>query len=241
MYNILILTNDVEPFRELETLLKEEFFHVTTIILNGDDIKKCNNLGDYDLVCTNLFFPNGIHVKILNELTMMTRCPILSFYNDLTNEEILKILQSGATSHLRFNHPPKLVVAKIKSILRMMHKVYKHHHEKIFAGPITIDLDNREIINNGLMSPITNVEYKILRVLVENKDQTVTKDLLIHRVWDDDGSATDNALGIHITRLRKKLMCHNTYSLIETVWGVGYRLNLKQCQEDYQKLEYALN
>ena len=241
MYNILILTNDVEPFRELETLLKEEFFQVTTIILNGDDIKKCNNLEDYDLVCTNLFFPNGIHVKILNELTMMTRCPILSFYNDLTNEEILKILQSGATSHLRFNHPPKLVVAKIKSILRMMHKVYKHHHEKIFAGLITIDLDNREIINNGLMSPITNVEYKILRVLVENKDQTVTKDLLIHRVWDDDGSATDNALGIHITRLRKKLMCHNTYSLIETVWGVGYRLNLKQCQEDYQKLEYALN
>lgn len=241
MYNILILTNDVDPFREIEALLKEEFFNVTTIILNGNDLSKYSNLSDYDLICTNLFFPNGLHVKLLNELSMLTRCPILSFYNDLTNDEILKILQNGATSHLRFNHPPKLVVAKIKSILRMMHKVYKHHHEKIFVGPISIDLDNREIVNNGFTAPITNVEYKILRVLLENKDQTVTKDLLIHRVWDDDASATDNALGIHITRLRKKLMCHNTYSLIETVWGVGYRFNMKQCQEEYQKLEYALN
>lgn len=240
MYNILILTNDVDPFREIEALLKEEFFNVSTIILNGNDISKFNNLGDYDLVCTNLFFPNGLHVKLLNELSALTRCPILSFYNDLTNDDILKILQSGATSHLRFNHPPRLVVAKIKSILRMMHKVYKHHHEKVCVGPISIDLDNREITNNGYASPITNVEYKILRVLLESKDQTVTKDLLIHRVWDD-ASATDNALGIHITRLRKKLMCHNMYSLIETVWGVGYRLNIKQCQEEYQKLEYALN
>jgi len=240
LYNILILTNDAEPFKELETLLKEEFFNVTTIILDGNDLRKYGDLSDFELVCTNLFFPNGIHVKILNELSMLTRCPILSFYDDLNDEEILKILQSGATSHLRFNHPTKLVVAKIKSILRMMHKVYKHHRDLILVGPISIDLDNREIVNHGTLTPITNVEYRILRVLIENKDQTVTKDVLIHRVWDDDASATENALGIHITRLRKKLICFNNYSLIETVWGVGYRLNIKQCQEDYQKLEVAL-
>ncbi|MBN2268958.1 MAG: response regulator transcription factor [Acholeplasmataceae bacterium] len=240
MYNILILTNDAEPFKELESLLKEEFFNVTTIILDGNDLKKYGDLSEFDLVCTNLFFPNGIHVKILNELSMLTRCPILSFYDDLNNAEIIKILQSGATSHLTFKHPAKLVVAKIKSILRMMHKVYKHHHDKLCVGPISIDLDNRDIVNNGVLTPITNVEYRILRVLIEYKDQTVSKDLLIHRVWDDDSSATENALGIHITRLRKKLVCFENYSLIETIWGVGYRLNIKQCQEDFQKLELAL-
>jgi hypothetical protein len=118
LYNILILTNDFNPFREIEALLKEEFFNVTTIVLNGDDIKKYNNLQDYDLICTNLFFPNGLHMKILNELALITRCPILSFYDGLSDDEILKIHQSGATSHLSFDRPAKIIIAKIKSILR---------------------------------------------------------------------------------------------------------------------------
>lgn len=241
MYHILILTDDFEPFKEIEKLLKEEFFQVSTMHVKEYDLNGYHHMSNYDMVCTNLFYPNGIHMKIINDLAMNTNCPILSFYDDLSNEEILKILQSGATSHLRFNHPPKLVVAKIKSILRVMHKLLKGKHDRITVGPITIDLDNREIIHHETLYTMTNVEYKILKVLVENRDQTVTKDLLIHRVWDNDSSATDNALGIHITRLRKKLMCRDHMSLIETVWGVGYRLNLKQCIEDHKNMTFALN
>lgn len=115
-----------------------------------------------------------------------------------------------------------------------MHYIKRSGNEHRVIGPIEIDLKNRYIKNKNDILPLTNVEYKILSILLNMKDQTVSKDYLIHRVWDKDSSATDNALGIHIMRLRKKLIISPNRSLIETVWGVGYKLNTK-CVEDHSQ------
>ena len=91
---------------------------------------------------------------------------------------------------------------------------------------------NHQIKKGDETYHLTNVEYKILTILLESKDETVTKDRIINYVWDNDKSATDNALGIHITRLRKKLTYDQRTQLIETIWGVGYRLNYKLCEQN---------
>ena len=102
---------------------------------------------------------------------------------------------------------------------------------RLTYGPIEIDLSNHQIKNQHKIHNLTKVEYKILTILLSSKDETVTKDRIINFVWDNDKSATDNALGIHITRLRRKLDYEHHVQLIETIWGVGYRLNYKLCDQ----------
>ena len=240
LYNILILTTNIDPFSELAKHLKEEFFNVSTLIVDGDEMKRYFDFEPYDLVLTDLHYPNGFHLDIVTRVAQMTQAPIIYFSNGFDDDKILEIFQSGATSHILFSRRVDLVAAKLKSILRFMHRMKKSQQDELQVGSIHIDLDNRMIKNREQQFPITSVEYRILRVLIEFKDQTISKDYLIHRVWDNDHSATDNALGIHITRLRKKLICEDEISLIETIWGVGYRLNLKHCQEAYLNSHMAL-
>ena len=69
------------------------------------------------------------------------------------------------------------------------------------------------------------MEAKILRILLQHRDSVVDKDTIIHYAWNDNDSATDNALGIHIARLRNKIEYDESKPIIDTIWGTGYRLN----------------
>ena len=98
-------------------------------------------------------------------------------------------------------------------------------------GRLVLHLDNRELHIDQHVLSLTKVEFKILHLLIDHKESVVSKDTIIHYVWDEDSSATDNALGIHITRLRKKIMEICDEDFIETIWGLGYRINLKACEK----------
>jgi two-component system, OmpR family, response regulator VanR len=153
----------------------------------------------------------------------------LHLLKNTNDEDKSRYLEYGAEGYITIPFNSKIVYSKNKISIKI-HQSLKHVKQNVLKiGKLVINMDNREIVYNGVQIQLTKVEFRILKILAENKNMVVSKDKIIHYVWDEDSSATDNALGIHITRLRKKIKCNHS-QIIETVWGLGYRLSHKLCE-----------
>lgn len=229
MYNILFISSDVTPFLELQQELKKDFLSVYEYSHDAFEEYKMI-LQDIDFVIMRVEHSFDDTVQTMKMIKTFAKAPLYLLTDHLSEDEITHYMEQGAEGNIELPYNAKMVAARIKAVLRFLHSVERPHTNIQRLGRIQLHLDNREIIVDGQVIPLTEVEFRIVKLLVENRDLAVSKDRIIHSVWDNDDSATDNALGIHITRLRKKLKCSDGHELIETVWGLGYRINLKHCE-----------
>lgn len=228
MYNILVVSDDVKPFEELISLLKKDFFNVY-IFSNVTSVHALDELREYDFILFKLEEDMTENFKHISEMKSHCACPLYVFSSGHNSDDIEHFLESGCEGHIDIPFKAKVVAPRIKAVLRFLHQVKRGAPNILRYGRLILHLDNREVLIDSHKISLTNVEFKIIQILVEHRETVVSKDKIIHYVWDEDSSATDNALGIHITRLRKKLVCETDQELIETVWGLGYRLNLETC------------
>ncbi|MCR3905704.1 MAG: response regulator transcription factor [Tenericutes bacterium] len=233
MYNLLLISNDVTPYVDLINYFKKDFFNVYTEGLEYLDTN-VQDLDSFDFILLNLNATETSNIKMIQLIKRYAVCPLYLFSKNHLAEEKARLMEEGAEGHIDIPFHSQEISSRIKAVLRYLNNVRRNSHKSVKIGKLIINFDNREVIYEGNRIKLTNVEYKLLKILVENHDNLVSKDKIIRYVWDDDSSATDNALGIHITRLRKKLKCQDDVQMIETIWGLGYRLNLKACeyQED---------
>ena len=94
---------------------------------------------------------------------------------------------------------------------------------QITVGPIRIDLERREVAGSGGALALTPVEFDLLALLARRKGSAVTRDTLVDAVLDPANDSSRRTLDVHISRLRSKL--GDDAALLETVWGIGYRLS----------------
>lgn len=228
MYNIAIITSKREIFQEMDTHFSDNDYKVNYFDL--EDIEKSyKKLGGFDFICFNLEFNDLINHHAIVNINKETKVPLYIFGMAHTELEKVLFLEAGAEGYIEIPFSVIEVFGRINAVLKYLTKLTNKISHKLIFGPIKIDLINHNIQNDHKTHPLTKVEYKIIKILLDNKDQTVTKDRIINYVWRNDKSATDNALGIHISRLRKKIEHQSSTPLIETVWGIGYRLNYKLC------------
>ncbi len=227
MYNILIISNNRTHFTDLMHCFKKDFFNV--FIKPVDYINHHQSeLHDYDFILFELEERESKNHALISHIKYVSKCPLYLFGKGYSIEQKIRHFEFGAEGFVDIPFVASEACARIKSVLRYLNTFRRTPLNLVRAGNLTIRLDNREVSKHGKIIQLTNVEFKILKFLLEHKDQVVSKDQVIHAVWDDENSATDNALGIHITRLRKKINDESGAQLIETIWGLGYRLNHKQ-------------
>jgi len=234
VFDILVLTADLKPFEELVDMFKRDFYKVDVKTVDSMEHHSCD-LQHYDFILLHLEYLEITNERIIKIIKSKCLCPLYVFSKNHTDQEKTKLMEYGAEGHIDIPFISSVVVARIKAVLRYVNTLKKVKDNSIKVGPIILDLDNYFVNSNGIHANLTNVEHKILKILLDNRDHTVTKDVIIRHVWDDDTSATDNALGIQITRLRKKINCGDQIELIETIWGIGYRLNFRLCESSYKK------
>ena len=235
LYNILVLTNHEAPLKPLIEDFRKDFF---TVYQHGVEYLKYqpDDIQNYDFVLLHIHPNDPKTIENISDLRSLSKSPIYLFSEGATDEEMATFMEYGAEGHVCIPFSTRVVSARIKAVLRYLNQIRKEQQGMIKIGHIIFHIDNREVIVHGKPIQLTNVEYRILKILVENKDMVVSKDKIIHYVWDEDNSATDNALGIHITRLRKKLDLSNRSNLIETIWGLGFRLNIRN--SDFRETAY---
>lgn len=231
LHKIALITKSIEPFKDLMQLFNDNQYKIIHLTMN-DISDNHSKFSDIDFICFNLEYNDIINQHLIATIKEQSKVPLYIFGKDHTDLEKIALFNAGSVGYIEIPFSSVEVYGRINAVIKYLQKLTKKDIKKIVYGPVEIDLSNHSIKNGKKTFHLTKVEYKILLLLLEKKDETVTKDRIIDFVWDNDKSATDNALGIHITRLRKKIEHDPDIQLLETVWGIGYRLNYKLCQQN---------
>src|SRR5947199_9520287 len=161
----------------------------------------------------------GLEVcKILKTDSGMRRVPIMML--TAKAEEIDRIvgLEFGADDYVTKPFSPREIVLRIRAILRRAETA----NESLTAGPISIDLARHEVRVDGKQVHLTNLEFKLLRVLMQRRGRVQDRDRLLNEVWGYESVIDTRTVDTPVRRLREKL--GKAGDAIETVRGFGYRL-----------------
>ena len=133
----------------------------------------------------------------------------------------MRALALGAADYLPLDVSSRLLVARVSALMRLRRQP---DSDVLTAGGLRIDMQHRRIRDSAGELTLSQKEFELLALFVRHHGSTLTRSELMERLWSGSAQAEDNALEVHISRLRRKL---NTRfrGHITTVRGVGYRLD----------------
>lgn len=225
----LIVEDEPLLIEDLEQCLFEERFYVDT----AESLQQANDLvaGEaYDLVLLDLGLPDGDGIELLktvNQYYPETAVIIITARGE--TEDKVEGLESGSDDYLAKPFPIAELRARIHAVLRRKFKISDNH---ISGGPLEVNLDHMEVRANGQPVDITETEYKMLRYLLLNKNKTITRISLAEHIWGnrvDDRFSLD-FINSHMKNIRKKLSKAGADNIIETIYGVGYKLTAYEAE-----------
>ncbi|MGL4344800.1 MAG: response regulator transcription factor, partial [Cellulosilyticaceae bacterium] len=152
--------------------------------------------------------------------------PIMIMSAKSDEESKIICLELGADDYIEKPFTPQFLLAKVKALLRRNYEL-RTQNRLVCAGPITLDIESREVWLNHQPVELSVKEYDLLKVLIENPNRALEKEWLFNAVWGLESFSEQATLTVHIRWLREKLeVSPKSPQLITTQWGVGYRFNL---------------
>lgn len=224
---ILLVEDDIETSDMLKDFLITENFEVVTAYDGKSACKKF--LEDkYSLVLLDIMIPgiNGIEVmKIIRESSTV---PIIIISAKDSDSDKTLGLGLGADDYITKPFSVIEVLARIKANIRRNTQYIPDipNNENILKkGNLTIDTDTYSVLKNGKKIELTVKEFEILKMLIQNPQKVYTKNQIYSSVWNDVYIGDENAVNVHISRLRGKIEDNpRDPKYIVTVWGIGYKL-----------------
>lgn len=176
-----------------------------------------------DLVLLDLMLPGKSGQEVIWEMKQQYPIPIIILTAINKMDSKLDLFSLGADDYITKPFDNNELLARIKIQLR--HKLGVDKRTKRQYKDIVIDENSYEVTCNHQKVLLSNIEYMLLKILVESPTQVFTKDMLFERVWNHEDSGDDNTLNVHISKIRSKLKKANpSQEYIETVWKIGYKM-----------------
>lgn len=180
-------------------------------LLRGD-------LPDVELVLLDLMLPGTYGMDMLKDLRTHSDVPVLvlSARNDTSDK--VRALKLGADDYMTKPFWPEELLERVAARLR---RPIMSRSEIIEVGVLRIDQSRREVAVQGHAISLSRLEFDLLFALAQRPGNAVTRKVLAERVLDPENDGAERNLDVYISRLRKKL---GNDVVLETVWGIGYRL-----------------
>ncbi len=218
MKKILIIDDDIPIGNMLEETLSKEGYKIFRAY-SGTEALFVFSKSKPDLVLLDLMLP-GLHGE--DVLPQIKGIPVIVVSAKVDIDNKVDVLLGGAVDYVTKPFHMKELLARISVHLRNADSM-PVSSELTFSDMI---LDtNTHIVKIGSMEiKLTRTEYAILKLLMQNPTQVVTKSLLLDRISTDTPDRTESSLKMHISNLRKKLRKANNRDYIEAVWGIGFKM-----------------
>lgn len=218
MKNILIIDDDIYIGNVLEEALAKERYRVSRAY-SGTEALFVLSQSKPDLVLLDLMLPglNGEDV-----LPQIKGIPVIVVSAKVDIDNKVDLLLGGAVDYVTKPFNTKELLARIAVQLR--NTANTSVAPALTFDDITLNTDTHIVTINNAEIKLTRTEYAILKLLMQNQTQVVTKSLLLERISDDTPDCTESSLKMHISNLRKKLRDVNGKDYIEAVWGIGFKM-----------------
>ncbi len=222
--NVLII-EDEEDIQELITYsLAKEGYH-TTAVGTGEEGLKTAKSKQPNLIVLDLMLPgmDGLEIcRLLKNDPKTQHIPIVMLTAKGEESDVVAGLELGADDYITKPFSPKVLVARIRTILRRKVKQEVGEDAVLSVHDMTIHPGRHEITVKGKSIDLTLTEFKILHLLSRRPGWVYTRYQIVNEIRGDEVLVTDRAVDVQIVGLRRKL--GNLGKLVETVRGVGYRM-----------------
>ena len=218
MKTIAIIDDDIHIGNLLEEVLQKAGYKVLRAY-SGTEALYLVSQHRPDLILLDLMLPGLTGEEVLERIKDI---PVIVVSAKVDVQDKVKLLLGGAMDYVTKPFNTEELLARISVNLRKSSASAKG--EVLHVNDLMLDPASHEVKVKDMPVRLTRTEYAILKLLMANPSQVITKTVMLDRISMDTPDCTDNSLRQHMSNLRKKLREAGGKEYIEAVWGIGFRI-----------------
>lgn len=218
---ILVVEDDRKVAGFIEQGLREEGYAVD-VAPDGEEGAMLAHVYDYDVIVLDVMMPKKTGLQVAAELRREGRgTPILMLTARDTTEDVVRGLDLGADDYLTKPFKFDELLARVRALVR---RGGSRRTELLHYGPIELDRLKHKVYVDGKPLDLSPKEFHLLEHFLIHAEQVVRRTELLEKVWDMHFDPESNVVDVHVGNLRRKLTRAAGRQLIQTVRGVGFKL-----------------
>lgn len=226
-YKILIVDDDANICELLRLYLEKDGFD-TVVANDGEQAVEYASKYSPDLILLDIMLPKLDGWQVCREIRKTSETPIIMLTAKGETFDKILGLELGADDYVSKPFNTKEVIARIKAVLRRTNDSDKGAQiSEVRYDKLRINLTNYELEVNGVKIDTPPKELELIYHLASNPNRVYTRDQLLDEVWGFDYYGDSRTVDVHVKRLREKLENVSDEWSLKTVWGVGYKFEVK--------------
>lgn len=218
---ILLVEDDNTLFQELKKELEQWDFNVVGVE-DFSHVMETFETFNPEIVILDVQLPKYDGFYWCRKMRQRSNVPILFLSSRDNPMDQVMSMELGADDYMQKPFYTNVLVAKLQAIYRRVYEFGVEEKRTLSWQDATVDLSKDSIQKDDKTIFLSKTEMIILEMLINKRNQIVTRDTLITALWDDEAFVSDNTLTVNVNRLRKKLSEIDMDSAIETKVGKGY-------------------
>ena len=221
---VLVVDDEKLIVKGIRFSLEQDGMEVTCAY-DGEEALHLAQENKFDMILLDIMLPKMDGFEVCQAIREFSNMPIVMLTAKGDDMDKILGLEYGADDYI--TKPFKLgeLCSRIRALLRRAGISKREKRSEIECGDISIDFLSNRVLLNGQLLDLTNVEYRLLCLLVRNANQIVTREIILNELWDDNGNfVDDNTLSVYIRRLREKVETDPSHPKhLMTARGFGYQ------------------
>ncbi|WP_368654144.1 response regulator transcription factor [Ornithinibacillus sp. 4-3] len=220
---IVMIIDDEEQMRKMIRTFLEKDGYTVVEATNGSHALALLDKAKPHLLLVDVMMPFMDGFSFAQEVKQLSSIPLI--FLSAKGEEWDKVhgLKLGGDDYIVKPFLPGELLARIESVLRRTYG-NKRDSDILTFGPLIINYKSHQVKLNDSLLSLTRKEFGLLNILAKNNGRVYSREQLLYLVWGEDHNSSERTVDTHIKTLRLKMGNHG--SLIETVWGIGYKFEV---------------
>lgn len=224
--NILVCDDDKEIVDAIKIYLSNEGYKIFKAF-NGIEALEIIEKNEIHLIVMDVMMPKMDGLRAVMKIRENNNIPVIMLSAKTEDTDKIIGLNMGADDYISKPFNPLELIARVKSQLRryttlgsieMKSNVYK-------TGGLVLDDESKIVTVDGEEIQLTAVQYKILRLLIENAGRVYSIDEIYEKVWKEPAFNPENTVAVHIRKIREKIEINpKEPKYLKVVWGIGYKV-----------------
>lgn len=223
---VLIVDDDINIAELIRLCLEKEGFNTVVVNDGMTAIEKFKSEAP-NLVLLDIMMPKVDGWQVCREIRRVSNMPIIMLTAKSDTFDKVLGLELGADDYMVKPFESKELIARIKAVMRRYETKSQDIAREVVYPNLIINLSNYELKIEGETIDIPPKELELLFFLCSNPNRVYTREQLLEEVWGFDYFGDSRTVDVHVKRLREKLDGHEHNWQLKTVWGVGYKFEVK--------------
>lgn len=229
--NKILVCDDDKNICELLRLYLEKDGYTVIIANDGEQALDKFRIEQPELILLDIMMPKLDGWQVCREIRKKSDCPIIMITAKGETFDKVLGLELGADDYVTKPFDPKEIIARIKAVLRRVHPASQESAEtakEVKYDNLVVNMTKYELKVSGKVVDTPPKELELLFYLASNPNHVFTRDQLLDKVWGFEYYGDSRTVDVHVKRLREKLEGVSQEWSLKTVWGVGYKFDVKE-------------